>query len=467
MKPGIIMMDIFLILLLILIFPCSAAQMPFPPEQGPYTGDYVLIDEPGRYTLEENISHSYPVGIIITSSSVILDGQGRYINPVAEGDPSVGIWIAYHDKEGNPLTGIKIDNCNIADEVTGIYVEGFDSSEFPWGSRSDETTNFTNPITREVKLSTMQVTGCSIGLATYEVEKPSITKSEFRDNEKGLLFDGGTPEIHDLVISNNGKSGITLKNTLGGEISGSRIEGNTDAGIILENAQGTRIWNNILDNYRNIQLIGDTSATLNTTLKNATNIINGPVTGGNLWSQGGTPVYIFNKITDEDNDGIGDTPYISVASLMDHYPLIPKGSAFSIAEPEIMHQPSVINPTPIPTPFSIITGIHAAIVGDTIPDEMETDTKYEVELTILNDGSDDWLLMHAVGVRASGEAAAWGSEWMPVTSVIPSKKPFSFTFTIHTPKKPGTYELIYQAIRSGQGVSITFGRPYKKVVIVK
>lgn len=448
------------------MFPSSGTQIQFPPAEGPYTGDYVLIQEPGRYTLENNISHTYPIGVIITSSSVILDGQNKHISSATQDEPSVGIWISRKDKEGNPVTGVKIQNCVITDEITGVYFEGSDSSEFPWGSRGSVDSNMSGGSGREIGMTNTVITGCKTGIAAYDAEKSVISKSELRDNDKGIVITEGSPDITDLVIAGNKGSGITLRDTNGGEVSGCRIEGNADAGIVLDGVTGLKVWNNILDNYANIKTSDSRSILLNTTISNQTNIIKGPVTGGNLWSESGIPVYKSQKISDEDQNGIGDSPY-EIAGLKDHYPLIPSGSAYSMA-PVPVESPvlPVKTPVPVSTPFSIITGIHAIIAGDSIPGEMKTNTKYPVELILQNDGSDDWMEMHAIGIRASGDAATWGPEWMPVSSVIPSKQSHTFTFTIQSPSEPGTYELTYQAVRTGQGVSITFGRPYKKVVTV-
>lgn len=469
MRICFIMKGIIFIFLVVFLIQGSAANIVFPPEQGPYTGDYVFINEPGRYTLEENVTHSYPVGVIITSSSVILDGQNRYISPAKTGEPVVGIWITRTDSEGNPVTGVRVLNCNIEDEVTGIYVEGTDSSEFPWGSRTTEDNNQESYSNRDVKFTNVRVTGCRNGIGVYDSGKPAIIQSDIRNNEKGLIVSGGSPEIKDLVITNNSVSGITLQETSGGEISGCKIEGNTKAGIVLENVSGVRMWNNILDNYQNIESLNSKDVILNTTLINQTNIINGPVTGGNLWSQAGTPIYKSHQISDENLDGIGDSPYITDKDLTDYYPLIPPGTGFSPDNKVIQDIPEVrpfATPEPVSTPMSIITGIHAVISGDTIPAEMKTNTRYETGLTIVNDGSDDWLQMHAIGIKAYKDAAIWGPEWMPVPSDVPSKKSCTISFPIQTPDEPGTYELQYQAIRMGQGVSTTFGRPYKKVVTI-
>lgn len=457
--------------LLFIIQPCFGIPIQFPPNDGPYTGDYVLISEPGRYTLEHNITHTYPVGVIITSSSVILDGQEFQIKPASTGGPSVGIWVSLLDAKGEPVTGVRIQNLTILDEVSGIYLEGTDSSEFPWGSdrTSDEKMKNAQEFGRDIKTSGVTITGSRIGMVSKDLAALSIWQSEIRNNEIGLQIIGGIPDIRDVIISDNSGIGLHLQKTSGGDITGCRIEGNHGPGILLDQTTGVHIWNNILDNLVNIKNNESEGTTLFHPLLNQTNIIKGDLTGGNLWAMGGIPVYVSHKITDVDHNGIGDIPYTE-AGLIDQYTLVPSGTGYSPPETDaepVEQVPVTHTPVPVSTPLSIITGIHAIIIGDTIPSEMQTKTSYPVTITIFNDGSDDWLDMHAVGIKATDQAATSGPEWLVVPSIVKSKQSYTFNFELMSPSTPGTYELSYQAARGGQGVSVTFGRPYKKVITVK
>lgn len=454
--------------LLFYSFPVPGIPITFPPESGTYTGDYVLIQEPGRYTLENNITHNYPAGVIITSSSVILDGQGHHISPAITGDPSVGIWVTLQDSAGKPVTGVRIQNLTIQNEVTGIYIEGADSSEFPWGkdSSSDQSVSDALASDREIKCSDVTITGSRIGYTSKDLKKPVIWQSVISENEEGIFISGGSPDIRDLIIAENTGSGIHLVKTNGGAITGCRIEANQVAGIHFDHATGTQVWNNILDNQVNIKNTASDGIVLHKTPVSQTNIINGPKTGGNLWVQGGVPVYSSHKIPDADQDGIGDIPYIE-SGLIDQYPLIPSGTGFALPEITDPEPVRVMTPAPVSTPFSLITGIHAIITGDSIPTEMRAGNSYKANITLLNDGSDNWLDSHSVGIRAIGDTAQWGPEWMPVPPGINSKQSYTVHFEINAPKLPGTYELSYQAVREGQGVSVTFGRPHKKVVTVQ
>jgi parallel beta-helix repeat protein len=298
------------------------------------------------------------------------------------------------------------------------------------------------------------------------LQKPVLLSSRITANEKGIEISGGTPEIKDVIVSESTASGIFLDKTQGGMITGCRIEGNHGPGILLDHAAGIQIWNNILDNQVNIRNIASEGVLLSQPLSNQTNIIKGPKTGGNLWAQGGIPVYTSQMIPDADQDGIGDIPYIE-SGLIDQYPLIPAGTGFTHKEMEVHDVAKVVTPAPVSTPFTIITGVHAVITGDSIPSYMQPGRSYKVNITLLNDGSENWLDMHAVGIRALGDTATWGPAWLAVPTGVNSKQSYTIPFELTAPTIPGTYELMYQAVREGQGVSVTYGRPYKKVVTVK
>lgn len=465
-KPNIVsLLSLFFILISLLPSICTAA--PFPPDDYQYTGDYVLITEPGRYSLEKNITHTYPVGVIIASSSVILDGQGNWIKPATTGVPTVGIWITLTDASGELITGVTVRNVKVSDEVVGIYNEGYDSSEFPWGS--DRTGTYLSDIQkmREMTFSDISIENCTIGIVSRDTRRSTIEKSEIEGNKEGVIISNSTPEIKSTIVRNNTRGGITLIRTNDGGISGSKIQNNAGGGLLLEEVTGLTIWNNILDNHDNLFLTGNNEAQLFREPKAAPNIINGGITAGNYWVAGGTEVYEEQGIRDVEGDGIGDSPYIAGPGLSDLYPLVPVGfGALHAEEPEAVS--AVIMPvTPVPTPFSIITGFHAVITADTIPSEMKAGDTAKVSLTLTNAGTDDWLTQQSVGIRALDIAAAWGSEWMQIPSLVQSKQSYTFSFDLHTPQEPGIYELKYQAARGGQGTFATFGRPYiRKITLL-
>ena len=447
----------------------------FPPADVPYTGDYVHITEPGRYTLEHNISHQYPVGIIIAAPSVILDGQGYTVQPADPQASSVGIWISLTDSSGGPVTGVTIRNVSIGNEGYGVYTEEVDSTLFSWGKDrgTDQAAVAASSATRNLILSNLSLTACHEGMRLADQSGAKVSGSQVSDcTGSGITVHGGSVQIQGSRLVNNHEYGALIVNSSGSEISSSRIEGNERAGISLEKVKGVRIFNNLLDNNLNIEAGTDNKNVVLATERNTgENIIGGTVLGGNYWASGGTPLLNSESASDIDGDGIGDTPYDSGIGVPDPLPLTRHVEVAPSATPkEVLSATPTPSPTPVPvqTPKSIMSGIHAVITKDTIPDTMQSGQSYQVDLTLTNDGSDDWLEQYKVGIMALDDTTKYGPEWMasPASALVRSGESKAVPFTLRAPAQPGIYTLKYQAGREGTGVQVIFGRAYTKTVTV-
>jgi parallel beta-helix repeat protein len=464
------------------MMPAGAAAISpeeFPPAKGPYTGDYVYITEPGRYTLEHSLSHQYPVGVIIAASSVILDGQGYTIRPQdIPAAPTVGIWISLTDGSGNPVTGVIIRNVSIEGEGYGIYAEGVNTTDVPWGANRNEDPEAITAIasSRSVTLTDLKVTSCEEGILLHNQSDVLVSSVQSSGNKgSAIILRSCQGRITGSHFSGNGMYGIQIDGSSGTGISGCTITGNTGAGIMLDQADGITIYNNVFDNSPNIRTGPDCrDIFLATDRQEKENIIGGRILGGNYWEEEGVFLPARSGITDDDGDGIGDSPYDPAIGITDSSPLFKHKESIPVAtetvEPAItlVPTPGIPLPTPIPTPLSIISGLHAAITGDTIPSVMEKGKTYPVVLHLINDGSDDWLAQHQIGVRALEGAASYGPAWMavPISGTLQSGKIFNLEFSIRAPVIPGTHSLRYQVARVGSGVEILFGRAYVKTVTV-
>ncbi len=459
---------------LLIITSTAAEPVLFPPEDGTSGGGYVLITQPGKYTLEHPVTHQYPAGIIIASPSVILDGQGYAIRPSQPGS-SVGIWISLTDPAGRPVTGVTIRNISIEGEECGIFLEGTDSTRFPWGRdrSADPEAATAARQSRGFTLSGITITGCVDGIIADGTTGVRISDSEVTNGSgSGIILEDGQAQVIRSLISGHAGDGIFCSGGSGSEISSSRISGNRQAGIHLEKTGGITIWDSILDNTRNLQAGPDsTGVVLAVRRSDGENAIGGVVIGGNFWADGsGSPL----AAPDLDGDGIADAPYEPVPGFADPLPLVRAGEPPS---PGILTLNTAVTPAPVQdpvpapvqTPASFMTGIHAVIISDTIPAEMTTGTSYPVSIDLYNDGSDDWIPRHRIGVMALEETGTYGPEWIPVPisgSVSPGKTQ-SVRFTLRSPSRPGTYSLQYQAAREGDGLQVIYGRPYTRTVTVR
>ncbi len=490
-----------------------SADILFPPAEGPYSGDYVYITEPGRYTLEQNISHSYPVGVIIAAPSVILDGQGCQISPSGSGsEPHIGVWITPRDTAGRLVTGVSIRNLSVSGETYGIYAEG-DTPDFSFGTAPARDS--IGGEDRTLALMQVDASRNRNGIVIKDVDQVGIESVFCRDNTlNGMELTGSAGDISRSVSSGNTANGILVKDVTGITIRESRVEGNGASGIFLERAKDVLIANNILDNPVNLVSSEGSDIRLNDELRPGTSITGSLMKGGNLWAMEGASVYGAD-MTDADNDGIGDLPYDSGTGWVDQYPLLPasfvspsSGIPVTSSEP-VPDQPAsgsspvlvpltdspgpaespapsgtplspisddpvsapVVAPIPVRTPVSVISGSHAVIIGDTIPSDMKGGETQTVTITLYNDGTEEWLPMHNVGISALDTTASWGeaSYVVPLKSPLCSKESYTFTFEIHAPKNPGIYELRYQAGRGfgSGGVEATFGRPYSRTVTIR
>ncbi len=180
------------------------------------------------------------------------------------------------------------------------------------------------------------------GLFLTRTNNASLTGIFVDNTKKGLsIISSGNNVLSDIYATNNFESGIILigsylnnvsraysiNNAVGITISGSEntinsnyIKDNLVTGIQLDYALHNVIYNNFLRNNVNLLLYGINRNDLNATFISASNIINGPFMGGNVWaSPNGTG--FSESCLDLDNNGICDQIYTIDAYHVDYLPL--------------------------------------------------------------------------------------------------------------------------------------------------
>jgi parallel beta-helix repeat protein len=179
----------------------------------------------------------------------------------------------------------------------------------------------------------------------------TITSSpEWGEQPHSLGIDvwGGTSNVitGNLIIGNVG--GITLETaTSNNRVFGNNITGNF-RGLWIQGSQNNSIYSNNFDNNAvNVFIIGGTAGNpLMNTFDNGTT--------GNYWSN-------YNG-TDNNSDGIGDSPYIIDANNKDNYPLM-KLIANQNSSPPIPSPSPTPSPEPQPEPFPTLPVIAASVAA--------------------------------------------------------------------------------------------------------
>jgi len=486
------LISIFCILLIIVVCLVSAGEEqsgtgneinPFPsPSASAYNGDYVTITKPGKYTLERDIEHINQAGLLISASSVFLDGMGHLITPATgeTGDYHVGLRILGYDGAGDPVQGVTVTNITISGENTAITIGEAESM----AAMTD--------IGGSVIIRNMTLTKNQDGIIIYTGLACGIQDNTITNNTgTGLSISGKETSVVRNTISEN-NIGIVLKGADDTTLSENIITENTHAGFIGEDAKKSLITNNIFVNADNVLLTGDTEGyQFYDEPAEGTTIVGGALQGGNAWStpDGKTPMP--PGVSDVDKNGIFDEPFVITEGIRDLYPLVWSGSpgisgvtdtkedASLVKIPESVVTPiktavpvqQTRAPTPVPTiyrPKSTISGLHVRIISDTIPQDIPAGTRVDVAIVLYNDGTETWYTDDAIGIQAREDAAIFGPVWMsiPKDTRIESKQEVAVHFTLTALKQPGTYTLIYYAGKQKEGVDVTFGRGYKKEITV-
>jgi len=199
--------------------------------------------------------------IVVDRSNIILDGNGyRMTNTLT----NEAIYI-------RNVNNVTIRNHIIKDCGMGITVD-----------RSSNITISNNTITEtSVIFTELQPTG---GIRLWKVNSSVITKNQLADNYCAIYI--GYESMYNTVIGNN----LT----------------NNNYGMVFWESSNNKIFhNNFINNT--VGVFDRETTSLNVW-------DDGYFSGGNYWNN-------YNG-TDNDNDGIGDTPYVIDKNNQDNYPLI-------------------------------------------------------------------------------------------------------------------------------------------------
>jgi parallel beta-helix repeat protein len=383
MKKSASMLALFLLVSVILVsFPqietAKAEDTIYIRADGTVEGTDMIQRDENVYTFLGNISveGTQVDGIIVERDNIVIDGAGYTLQYIGN------LSYLFRGINGINLTarnGVTIKNMRIIDFVFNVQLykssnntilsNYISTSELgialsdshnnsisqneivSYGENMFSMLNASSPSMQLVNSSSNTILGNyvytrEIGINLLESHNNSITKNDLVSNGEGIGFafyrfsinntNSGRDSLTNTISGNNIiEQGIGMKSLTGSKniVSGNNITNCKTYGIFLENYQQINIVGNNFENNTVGIFLGD-KASNNTIHHN--NFINNQkdVTDvrstipflpspKNTWDTGSRDNYwsSYNG-TDDDGDGIGDTPYIINDVNQDNYPLM-------------------------------------------------------------------------------------------------------------------------------------------------
>jgi parallel beta-helix repeat protein len=383
MKKSASMLALFLLVSVVLVsFPqietAKAEDTIYIRADGTVEGTDMIQRDENVYTFLGNISveGTQVDGIIVERDNIVIDGAGYTLQYIGN------LSYLFRGINGINLTarnGVTIKNMRIIDFVFNVQLykssnntilsNYISTSELgialsdshnnsisqneivSYGENMFSMLNASSPSMQLVNSSSNTILGNyvytrEIGINLLESHNNSITKNDLVSNGEGIGFafyrfsinntNSGRDSLTNTISGNNIiEQGIGMKSLTGSKniVSGNNITNCKTYGIFLENYQQINIVGNNFENNTVGIFLGD-KASNNTIHHN--NFINNQkdVTDvrstipflpspKNTWDTGSRGNYwsSYNG-TDDDGDGIGDTPYIINDVNQDNYPLM-------------------------------------------------------------------------------------------------------------------------------------------------
>ncbi len=302
---------IFLLVLIgIVVSPVSGVDV-----TGPMT-----ISEPGTYQLTTDLT-SGDASIAITSSDVVLDGNGHSIGGAGADAGTAGVYVY---SSGGLLSNVIVRNLKVSDHQYGIYFVGVQNG---------------------------RIEGCTVSGNAFGIG--------CNQDANGNIITGNT------VTGNT--HGLAITSSSANSVSDNTVTGNSAAGIYLYSTSGNTIVNNNFNNIRNADFKGSVlSNTWNTQVAAGSNIIGGSSMGGNFW---GSPDGngLSQKTADANGDGIADQPLTLAPGNIDQSPLASSTAPTSTTVTTTASQTVTPSPSVSPSPTTAVTMSTTAAPTTTAP----------------------------------------------------------------------------------------------------
>jgi parallel beta-helix repeat protein len=272
------------------------------PTSVTYTGQKIVISQPGSYALTNDITNSNLLTCIeIRASNVIFDGLGHLIDGV-DAQNSAGIYV----HGASPVSNVTVRNVRMQDWWYGVYLHAAQNSR--------------------VETSSLLSNGFTGVIAYSNAAGDRITGSTITGNDYGVIFSSGS--VNGVVLDNEiaqNNCGLRVYLSDGITIAGNRVTNNLNNGLQVYVSGGGTIYNNRLSNQNNVVFTGEPFKVNEWSIAprpdwTPANIMGGPQVGGNYW---GAPDGTGFSQTNEDanGDGFVDLALQIAEQNFDYHPL--------------------------------------------------------------------------------------------------------------------------------------------------
>jgi parallel beta-helix repeat protein len=199
-------------------------------------GGWLHITIPGAYLLMADIVHSSPVGILIESSGVTLDGQGHVVTPWNAPYGSQGISIA-PVTEGRVLQDIRVSNLSIQGETTGLGLDSLSGSTLEKINLKGNGAGMNIHDSQGLLIQDISASGNTEGVSMVHTSGITMTNSSFTGSVTGIRIESGENDhLSGIAINESRGSGIVITGSKMETITSSSIDGGS-VGLSVQNSE--------------------------------------------------------------------------------------------------------------------------------------------------------------------------------------------------------------------------------------
>ncbi|WP_167879286.1 S-layer protein domain-containing protein [Methanococcoides vulcani] len=275
----------------------------------------VLFDSSGNNTLSNNIVSNNGDGIWLFGSS----GNNTLSNNIVSNNGG-GIWL-FGSSGNNTLS----NNTASSNSEAGICLFGSSNNTLNdnTASSNSEAGIYLNSSSDNM-LSSNIVSNNYWGIWLDQSSDNNLLSNNTANSNTDCgigLLNSSNNMLNDNTANSNNEVGIGLMNSSNNTLSSNIVSNNSDGGVYLEDSSNSLIYNNYFNNTNNVEYNGTNTGNIwNITMTVGTNIVGGPLLGGNYWVHPNGTGFSLDT-ADSNKDGICDEQCNLSGTEIDYLPL--------------------------------------------------------------------------------------------------------------------------------------------------